>query len=76
VLWVFEVSGMNCISVTCRTLMVEHVAEFLKCVLLGLQGIFSFVCVVAWCIIRLQLGYIPCRYLKFKVLKLLTASIV
>jgi len=46
---------------------------FDKGVLLELQGIFivsifvSFVCVVAWCIIKLQLGYIPCRCLKSKV---------
>ena len=77
-LWVFEISGMNYISVTCRTLMVGTCGRvFGKCVLLKLKGIFivsifvSFVCVVAWCIIKLQLGYISCRYLKFKVLNYL-----
>jgi len=55
-------------------LIVEHVAEFLKCVLMELQGIFSFVCVVAWCIIRLQLHSLQVP--EVQGLKLLTASIV
>jgi len=74
VLWIFEISGMNYISVTCRYWMVRTCGRgFDKGVLLELQGIFivsifvSFVCVVAWCIIKLQLGYIPCRCLKSKV---------